>query len=83
LHFRITEPGPYLNQCLFAAYRASELIGKPGKNGRFKLKRRSEQYLTPCWPYQERKLRPDRMSLRDLKRLVLGQRANSGKDYKQ
>jgi hypothetical protein len=60
-----------LNQCLFAAYRASELIGKPGKNGRFKLKRRSELYLTLCWLYQERKLRPDRMSLRDLKRLVL------------
>src|SRR5215212_10182885 len=44
VHCRIAEPGPYLNQRLFAPYRANALIGWPGKNGRFKLKHRSELY---------------------------------------
>lgn len=84
VHFRITEPGPYLIQRLYGAYRASELMGRPGKNGRFKLKHRSELYLTMCWLYQARKLRPDRMSLRDLKQAVLRVSVRTvTKDYKQ
>jgi hypothetical protein len=84
LHFRINEPGPYLNERLYGAYRASELMGRPGKNGRFKLKHRSELYLTMCWLYQARKLRSDRMSLRDLKRLGLRASIRTvTKDYKQ
>ena len=84
VHFRIAEPGPYLNQRLFAPYRASELIGRPGKNGRFKLKHRSELYLTLRWLYQSRRLRPDRVSLRDLKGLIVQVTVRTvTKDYKQ
>ncbi len=73
VHLRITEPGPHLNQRLYAPYRVTELIGRPGKNGRFKLRHRSELYLTLCWLYEARRLRPDRVSLRDLKRLLPGE----------
>jgi hypothetical protein len=84
LHFRIAESGPYLNKRLYGAYRAAELIGRPGKNGRFKLKHRSELYLTLCCLYQAIKLRSDRISLHDLKRLVLRVTVRTvTKDYKQ
>ncbi len=84
VHLRIVNPGPYFDQRLFRPYRTTELIGKPGKNGRFTLKHRSELYLTMCWLYQARKLRPDRMSLRDLNRLVLRVTVRTvTKDYKQ
>ena len=84
VHSRIVEPGPYFDQRIFRAYRTAALIGKPSTNGRFKLKHRSELYLTMCWLYQARKLRPDRMSLRDLKRLVLQVTVRTvPKDYKQ
>ncbi len=84
VHFRIVEPGPYFDTRLFRAYRTAESIGQLGKNGRFKLKPRSELYLTMCWLYQAQKIRPDRVSLRDLKQLRLRATVRTvNKDYKQ
>lgn len=84
LHFKIVEPGPYFGVRLYRAYRASDLVGRPGRNGRFRLKKRSELYLTMCWLYEGRNLRPDRVSLRDLKNVML--RVSTRiveRDYKQ
>lgn len=71
LHFRIVDPGPAFEVEIFRAYRVSGFVGKPGRMGRFKLKRRSDLYLALCRLYEGRKLRPDRMSLRGLGGLVL------------
>lgn len=84
IHFKIIDIGPYQGIRLYRAYRARELIGRPGKNGRFKLSRRSELYIALCWLYQARKMRPDRITLRDLKQLILKVSVRTvKKDYKQ
>jgi hypothetical protein len=84
VHFRIVEPGPFSGVCLYRAFRASGLIGKPGRNGRFRLKKRSELYLTLCWLHEGRKLRPDRVSLRDLRDVMLRVTTRTVfRDYKQ
>ena len=83
-HFMIVEPGPYFDVRLMRAYRASGLIGKPGRNGRFRLKRRSELYLDLCRLDERRKRRPDRVSLRDFKDVVLWVTTRTVvRDYKQ
>ena len=84
VHFRIVEPGPYFGVHLYRAFRVADFVGKPGRNGRFRLKKRSELYLTMCWLYEWRKMRPDRVSLRDLKSVVLRVTTRTVKrDYKQ
>ena len=84
MHFEIVEPGPYFGVRLMRAYRASGLIGKPGRNGRFRLKRRSELFLDLCRLDERRKRRPDRVSLRDFKDVVLWVTTRTVvRDYKQ
>ena len=84
VHFEIVEPGPYFGLRLMRAYRASGLIGKPTRNGRFRLKRRSELFLTLCRLDERRKRRPDRVSLRDFKDVVLWVTTRTVvRDYKQ
>jgi hypothetical protein len=70
LHFRVVDPGDYFGVKLFRAYRVAELIGKPKRNGRFTLRRRSELHLTLC-RLLERARRVDRVSLSFLKNTVL------------
>ena len=85
VYFTIVEPGPYLGTCLYRAYRVRGIIGKYKKNGRFKLGKRSELFLTLCH-LDERgtKLRPDRLSLQSLKNTVIrGTVRTVRTDYKQ
>ena len=86
LHFRIIEPGPYFETELFRAYRVKDYIGKPRKNGAFKLGHRSELFVTLCHLYERRDkaLRPDRVSLAGLKNVVVCASVRTvTKDYKQ
>lgn len=84
VHFKITDLGPHHGIKLFRAFRVNELIGKPGRGGRFKLKKRSDLFLMLCHLYQNQNIRPDRISLRDLKGLILNVMVRTvGKDYKQ
>lgn len=69
LIFELTEP-PYAGLKLYRAYRASSLIGRPGRHGRFRLKKGSDLVRTIHLVFgQQRRL--DRISLRPLKNLLL------------
>ncbi len=70
VHFKLVEQGEHYGKQLYRPYRAKELIGKAGKNGRFKLAPRSDLYLMVCRLY-EPQVRPDRISLRCLKDVLL------------
>jgi len=84
VHFKITDLGDYHGTKLFRAFRVSGLIGKPGRNGRFKLKKRSDLFLMLCHLYENQRIRPDRISLRDLKCLILNVMVRTVvKDYRQ
>lgn len=84
VYFKILEPSQYFGVRLFRAFRAADLVGKSGRNGRFRLKKRSDLYLTLCWLYEEQNLRPDRVSLRYLKDVILQAKIRTvKKDYKQ
>lgn len=83
MHFELVEPGEHYGKQLYRPYRAKELIGKAGKNGRFKLVPRSEWYLMVCRLY-EPQIRPDRISLRRLKNVLIRVSVRTvRKDYKQ
>lgn len=71
LHFRLVSFGPHFETPLIAAFNARGIVGRPRKNGRFKLGRRSRLYLTMCHLLEGRGVRPDRISLRPLRRLLL------------
>lgn len=84
VHFEVTDLGEHHGVKLFRAFRVSELIGKPGRNGCFKLKKRSDLFLMLCHLYQNQRIRPDRISLRDLKGLILNVMVRTvTKDYRQ
>lgn len=84
VHFEIVEQGKNFGTKLFRAFRVSELIGKPGRGGRFKLNKRSELLLELCRLYQKQGLRPDRISLQPLKHVILKVRVRTvRKDYLQ
>ena len=84
VHFEIVDLGPHHGLKLYRVFRVSELIGKPGRNGRFKLKKRSDLFLELCRLYQNQRVRPDRISLRDLKGLILNVMVRTvTKDYRQ
>lgn len=85
IYFTIVEPGPYLGISLYRAFRIRNFIGKHGKNGRFKLGKRSELFLTLC-RLDERgsRLRPNRVSLQALRNTVIrGTVRTVITDYKQ
>lgn len=82
LHFQIVRPGQE-EVLLYAAYRAKDLIGHPGKNGRFILGRRSELLLQLC-RLDGKPMRGDRISLRGLRRCLLRVRTRTVvSDYRQ
>jgi hypothetical protein len=84
VNFIVVDLGPYHGLKLFRAFRVNELIGKPSRNGRFKLKKRSDLLLMLCHLYENQRIRPDRISLRDLKGLVLNVMVRTvTKDYRQ
>lgn len=84
VHFEIVEQGKNFGTRLFRAFRVSELIGKPGRGGRFKLNKRSELLLELCRLYQKQGLRPDRISLKPLKHVILKVKVRTvSKDYLQ
>lgn len=66
VHFRIVEEGEYHGLRVYRAYRAHELIGRPRKWGRFKLRQSSELYRTFVRLSGTRE-RPDRVSLQRFK----------------
>jgi len=83
VHFKIVEPGEYMGVHLFRAYRVSEIIGKEGKNGRFRLISRTDLFLTLC-NLSNKKLRPDQISIRPLKNsIILASVRTVIKDYNQ
>lgn len=70
MHFKIAKPPEYAGKHLYGAFRVTELLNQPGKNGRFKLRPRSELYMMICKLYP-RDVRPDRISLRALRPVLL------------
>jgi hypothetical protein len=66
LRFCIVTPGDYFGMEVFRAYRANRLVGKPCKNGKFKLRRGSDLF-TDVARLLNVKARPDRISLQSLK----------------
>jgi len=83
LHFEVMDPGPHYGTKLYSVFRASGLIGKEGKNGRFKVRTRSELFLTLC-RLQPNAVRPDRISLRSFKGALFRVRVRTvEKDYRQ
>lgn len=76
LHFEIVDLGEHCGIQLFRAYRVSALIDKPSpgqssvRNGKFKLKPRSALFEMLC-RVLDIQVRPDRISVRDLKNHVL------------
>lgn len=83
MHFEIVDIGPYCGTKLYAPFRVAGLIGKEGRNGRFKLGIRSELFLTLC-RLQPKVIRPDRISLRGFKGPLFKIRVRTvDKDYRQ
>lgn len=83
LRFRIVTPGTYFGLEVFRAYRATKLVGKPCKNGKFKLRRGSDLF-TDVARLLDVKARPDRLSLQFLKHQVwLIKTRTVAVDYKQ
>jgi hypothetical protein len=70
LWFRLQEPGEHLGKEIYRPYSVKELIGKPGRNGKFRLGHRQDMYKTLC-RVLDHVSRPDRISLRELQRKVL------------
>jgi len=83
MHFEIVDLGAYCRTKLYAPFRVAGLIGKEGRNGRFKLGIRSELFLTLC-RLQPKVIRPDRISLRGFKGALFKIRVRTvEKDYRQ
>lgn len=83
LRFRIVTPGEQFGMEVFRAYRATKLVGKPCKNGKFKLRRGSDLF-TDVARLLDIKARPDRLSLHSLKHKVwLIKTRTVVADYKQ
>jgi hypothetical protein len=67
LDFRIVDPGEAFGTTVSRFYRVKSLSSKPGRNGAFRLAKRSELYLMLCRLATAR-LRPDRISVKELLR---------------
>lgn len=86
LWFRIIEPGEHYGKELYRPYRVKRLIGKPGKNGSFRLAPGSDLFsmLVRVLDMSKRAVRPDRISLRALRHGVLEIKTRTvTKDYQQ
>jgi hypothetical protein len=83
LRFEIVDPGEHFGAKLFGAYRVKELAGKPGRNGRFKVRKGSDLLLMLS-RVLDLKPRPDRISLCDLRGCVLRVQVKTvTRDYRQ
>lgn len=83
LHFGICD-GPFQGTRLYYPCGARELRGKTGKNGKFILSKRSKLLLDMHRLYERENLRPDRISLRSLSRVVLSVTVRTvTQDYQQ
>ena len=83
LHFRIVEVGNEFGKLLYRAYRARALVGKPARNGKFKVARRSELLLM-VYRVTHLKIRVDRLSFAELRSHVLRISTRTvSKDYQQ
>ena len=83
LRFRITSQGEHFGKEIFRAYRVNKLVGKPSKNGKFKLRRGSDLFADIS-RLLDFKVRPDRISLHSLKnQLWLIKTRTVFVDYKQ
>ncbi len=71
LHFKLVELGPHLGVRLWRAYNVRELIGCPGRGGRFKVSRRSDLVRELAATVYQRRLRLDRISFADLRRVLV------------
>ena len=60
LHFEIVQHGEHLGKCLFRAFRARKLVGRPCKGGKFVAHANGELYLILAW-LLDVKLRADRI----------------------
>jgi hypothetical protein len=81
LNFRMVDPG-FIGQEIFAAYNVKGLIGRPKKNGSFKLTRRQDLTLQLATIMPNFRL--DRVSLRPLiSRTVEVSVRSVVKDYRQ
>ena len=67
LDFRIVDPGEAFGVIVSRLYRVKALSSKPGRNGTFRLGKRSELYLALSRLTSAR-LRPDRISVKELLR---------------
>jgi hypothetical protein len=65
VHCRIVDPGEAFGAVLYRSYRVKALSSKPGRNGVFKVNKRSDLFMTVC-RLSTRKLRPDRLCLHTL-----------------
>lgn len=86
LWFRIIDPGEHYGKELYRPYRVKRLIGKPGRNGSFKLAPGSDLFsmLVRVLDMGKKAMRPDRISLRALKNGVLEIKTRTvTKDYQQ
>lgn len=70
LRFRITSPGEYIGKEIYRAFGCKRLLGKPGRNGRFRVGRHHLLFKTMC-RVLELQVRADRVSLQPLKGRVL------------
>src|SRR3569832_1304309 len=83
MHFEIVDLGAYCRTKLYAPFRVAGLIGKEGRNGRFKLGIRSKLFLT-LNRLQPKVIRPDRKSQRSKKGALFKIRVRTvEKDYRQ
>lgn len=58
---RLVTPGPHMGVELYRAYRVASLIGRPGRSGRFKL-RRGHELCAMLVRVLDIRVRPDRFS---------------------
>ena len=71
LRFRVTTMGPYFGIELERFYNARRLLGKVGKNGRFKVGSSSDLVLEFCRVAQDRITRLDRLPLSVMKNYII------------
>ena len=70
LRFEVVEAGSYFGVRLYRAFRVRALDGRPGPNGKFVLHARGDLLALLCRLLDVR-LRPDRVSVRELRHALL------------
>jgi len=71
IRFRVVDQGPYFGMVLERFYNADRLIGKVGKNGRFKIGPSTDLYREFCSVAAGRVTRLDRLPLTAMKNWII------------